>query len=816
MKQILVTGASGFIGSRLITSLKNSYNITAIIKAGSNTQTIKDKCRLYLYENPNDFVKFLEQENFIGVIHLAALYVKNHHSDDIKDIIEANIIFGTQICDALLRVGFSGWFINVGSFWQFYKNMPDNPLDLYASSKNAFLKIVDFYANSTKINFTTIYLNDTYGPNDTRPKILNLWKKIAQSQEILDMSGGEQIIDLLHINDVISGFIILIDLLESPFASLAKHQKFVLHSKDKKNLKELAKIFEKVSGKKLNIHWGMKPYGIRENFIPFEGGDPLPKWEMKVSLEEGFKELWEAKEDEGDINSITLNPANIMKEEIKEEINMHNQNKINEIEETKKNIFTGIKRYYELVHKQKDSFKIGDKINYAGRIFDEKEMLSLVDSALSFWLTASKYANEFECKLAKFLGVSHTLLVNSGSSANLLAFATLTSPLLKNRAIQKGDEVITLAAGFPTTIAPIIQCGAIPVFVDIELATSNIDTSSLNKAISKKTKAIFIAHTLGNPFNLKAIKEICDQYKLWLIEDNCDALGATYEGKFTGTFGDIGTSSFYPAHHITMGEGGAIYTNNSVLKKIAQSIRDWGRDCWCEGGKDNTCKKRFNKHYNNLPFGYDHKYVYSHFGYNLKATEMQASIGVVQLDKLEDFIEKRRKNHELLKSLLQDYNDVFYLPQTQENANPSWFGFLLIIKDGIKFSRNQIVEFLESKNIQTRNLFGGNMLLQPVFESLENGVDYRIVGDLKNTNKVMKDGFWVGVYPRLDKKAISYIAQNIKLALKEIEGGGGKASHKLYEYYPNVFINFPALSYFTFDTLNLSKPIFQTRHARVA
>lgn len=770
MEQILVTGASGFIGSRLIASLKDKYHITALVRAGSKTQAIKDMCKLYVYDNVDDFIDFLKQEKFIGVIHLAALYIKNHHSRNVEDIIGSNVIFGTQICDALVRVGFSGWFINVGSFWQFYKNMPDNPLDLYASSKNAFLKIIDFYANTTKINFATMYLNDTYGTNDTRPKIWNLWKKIAKSQESIEMSGGEQIIDLVHIDDIVNAFSILINLLNSPFASLVKHQKFTLHSKDKKNLKELSKIFEKVSGKKLNIHWGAKPYEPRENFIPFEGGDPLPQWEAKIDIEEGFKQLWEAKEDETFcLSSATINPADITTKESK----MPNQDENNEIEQTRTEIFAGVKRYYELVHKKKTFFKVGDKINYAGRIFDEKEMLSLVDSALSFWLTASKYANEFEQKFAKFLGVSHALLVNSGSSANLLAFATLTSALLKDRAIQKGDEVITLAAGFPTTIAPIIQCGAIPVFVDIELATGNIDISCLDKAISKKTKAIFIAHTLGNPFNLKIIKEFCDTHSLWLIEDNCDALGATYEGKFTGTFGDIGTSSFYPAHHITMGEGGAVYTNNASLKKIAQSIRDWGRDCWCEGGKDNTCKNRFNKQYKNLPFGYDHKYVYSHFGYNLKATEMQASIGLAQLEKLEYFVEKRRKNHTLLTNLLQDCNDIFHLPKIEKNANPSWFGFLLIIKDGIEISRNQIVEFLESKNIQTRNLFGGNMLLQPVFESLKNGVDYKIIGDLKNTNKVMRDGFWVGVYPGLNEEAISYIAQNIKLALKEIKGGGG-------------------------------------------
>ncbi len=424
-------------------------------------------------------------------------------------------------------------------------------------------------------------------------------------------------------------------------------------------------------------------------------------------------------------------------------------------------ILQKVKEYYILNHKNNNEFIIGDRVNYAGRIYDEHELVNLVDSALDFWLTASKYARDFENKLAKYLGVIGALLVNSGSSANLLAFSTLTSPLLKERAIKRGDEIITLAAGFPTTISPIVQFGAIPVFVDIDLDTANIDISNLEQAISPKTKAIFIAHTLGNPFNIKVIKEICNKYNLWLIEDNCDALGAKYDGRFTGTFGDIGTSSFYPAHHITMGEGGAVYTNNPLLKKIALSIRDWGRDCYCEGGKDNTCGARFSQMLGKLPFGYDHKYIYSHFGYNLKATEMQASIGVAQLDKLDFFVKRRQENHNYLSNRLQYLNDLFILPKATQNSHPSWFGFLITIKDSKKFSRNEISEFLESKNIQTRNLFGGNMLLHPAFDTLKEGVDYRVVGDLKNTNKIMNDSFWIGVYPGISFKAIDYIVDMI-------------------------------------------------------
>ncbi|PAF47037.1 lipopolysaccharide biosynthesis protein RfbH [Helicobacter sp. 12S02634-8] len=442
-------------------------------------------------------------------------------------------------------------------------------------------------------------------------------------------------------------------------------------------------------------------------------------------------------------------------------------------ENLKKKILQDVAHYYHLAHQPTQKITPQKRINYAGRVFDAHEMQNLVDAALDFWLTAGKYAQTFETKLASFLKVPYALLVNSGSSANLLALATLTSPLLKERAIKAGDEVITLAAGFPTTIAPIIQLGAIPVFVDIELETANIDTQALSAALSPKTKAIFIAHTLGNPFDLHTIKEFCTQHKLWLIEDNCDALGATYAGKYTGTFGDIGTSSFYPAHHITMGEGGAVYMRDPLLKKIALSIRDWGRDCWCEGGRDNTCKKRFSHRFEKLPFGYDHKYVYSHFGYNLKATDLQASIGVAQLDKLPAFIQKRQENHVLLKSLLQDFKDIFYLPNHHAQAMPSWFGFLLILRENTGFNRNQIVEYLESKNIQTRNLFGGNMLLQPAFAHLQEGKHYRVIGDLARTNKVMRDGFWVGVYPGLDQSTITYIADMIGAFIK---GGGGRVT----------------------------------------
>ena len=433
-------------------------------------------------------------------------------------------------------------------------------------------------------------------------------------------------------------------------------------------------------------------------------------------------------------------------------------------EELKQEILNKTKEYYELVHKptQDKKFVAGEsRVNYAGRVFDEKEMTYLVDSSLDFWLTYGDYSKKFEKQLSEYLGVRWSFLVNSGSSANLLAFYTLTSPLLKERRIKRGDEVITVAAGFPTTIAPIVQYGAVPVFVDMELKHFNVDVTMLETALSSKTKAIMIAHTLGNPFDIKAVKDFCDKHNLWLIEDNCDALGSTYDGKPTGTWGDMGTSSFYPPHHMTMGEGGAVYTDNPLLKKILLSMRDWGRDCWCESGIDNTCNARFSQSFGSLPKGYDHKYVYGHFGFNLKVSDMQAAVGVAQLEKFPTFVEKRKENFKRLYEGLKDIS-IFTLIKAQPKSDPSWFGFMMTLNDDVTFSRNDIVEFLENNNIQTRNLFAGNMLRHPMFDHLENGVDYKVSCELKNTDKIMNDSFWVGLYPGMGNDAIDYMINKIK------------------------------------------------------
>ncbi|MFA5032627.1 MAG: lipopolysaccharide biosynthesis protein RfbH [bacterium] len=415
-------------------------------------------------------------------------------------------------------------------------------------------------------------------------------------------------------------------------------------------------------------------------------------------------------------------------------------------------IFDKVKKLYKLRNQEK--FVPGKtRINYAGRVYDEKEIVNLVDASLDFWLTAGRYASTFEKKFAQFLGLKYCLLTNSGSSANLLAVSALTSPKLGKRRLKTGDEVITTACGFPTTLNPIIQNNLIPVFIDVDLETYNIQVDKIEKAITKKTKAIFVAHTLGNTSNLDKIMEIVKKHNLWFIEDNCDALGTKFRNKYTGTFGHISTCSFYPAHHITMGEGGAVLTNDPLLKKIIVSFRDWGRDCWCEPGNDKTCGKRFDWQFGKLPVGYDHKYIYSHIGYNLKITDMQASIGVEQLKKLPSFIEIRKKNFKFLAEKLKKYEKYFLLPQATKNSEPSWFGFPILIKENVPFSRADIVNYLEKNKIATRMLFGGNLTKQPAYEVIK----YRLAGSLKNTDLAMNNLFWIGVYPGMTEEKLNYI-----------------------------------------------------------
>ena len=440
-------------------------------------------------------------------------------------------------------------------------------------------------------------------------------------------------------------------------------------------------------------------------------------------------------------------------------------------QEAKQEILRQVEEYCCRYHQSKE-YQKGDRIPYASRVYDSREMVNLVDSALEFWLTSGRYTVEFESRLGEYLGVRYCSFVNSGSSANLLAFMTLTSPLLGDRRIRRGDEVITVAAGFPTTVTPMIQYGAVPVFVDVTIPQYNIDVDMLEEALSEKTRAVMIAHTLGNPFQLKAVKDFCDKHRLWLIEDNCDALGSRYllDGKwyFTGTVGDIGTSSFYPPHHMTTGEGGAVYTNNPLLNKIIRSFRDWGRDCVCASGQDNACGHRFDRQYGELPLGYDHKYVYSHFGYNLKATDMQAAIGCAQLEKLPGFVEKRKKNFAALYEGLKDLQDSLILPQPCPDSDPSWFGFLITCREGV--DRNRIVQEIEKKGIQTRMLFAGNLLKHPCFDEMRAGhMGYRVIGELGNTDRIMKDSFWVGVYPGMTEEMLEEMIRTIRSAVESAQ-----------------------------------------------
>lgn len=444
-------------------------------------------------------------------------------------------------------------------------------------------------------------------------------------------------------------------------------------------------------------------------------------------------------------------------------------------QQAKEEILNLVREYCDTYHNVKKPFEEGQRIPYASRVYDSREMVNLVDSALEFWLTAGRYTDQFEKQMAEYLGVRFCSLVNSGSSANLLAFMALTSPLLGERAIRRGDEIITVAAGFPTTVAPAIQFGAVPVFVDVTIPQYNIDVSMLESALSEKTKAVMIAHTLGNPFDLKAVSAFCKEHHLWLVEDNCDALGSVYEldgeKKLTGTIGDIGTSSFYPPHHMTMGEGGAVYTNDSLLNKCVRSFRDWGRDCVCPSGCDNLCGHRFDRQYGELPLGYDHKYVYSHFGYNLKATDLQAAVGCAQLEKFPSFVERRKHNFARLKNAIlqgadSTIEDKLILPVACEHADPSWFGFLITCQKGIE--RNKVVRFMEEHGIQTRMLFAGNLIKHPCFDQMRaQGEGYRVVGELANTDRIMEDSFWIGVYPGMTDEMIDYMAKTLVEAVRE-------------------------------------------------
>jgi CDP-4-dehydro-6-deoxyglucose reductase, E1 len=433
-------------------------------------------------------------------------------------------------------------------------------------------------------------------------------------------------------------------------------------------------------------------------------------------------------------------------------------------------ILTKVREHYEDTWGQRP-FKPGsDTVSVSGRVFDAEELVSLVDAALDFWLTAGRYAHELERALARYMGVRHAILTNSGSSANLLALSALTSPKLGDRGLRPGDEVLTVASGFPTTVNPIIQNGLVPVFLDIDLGTGNVATDQLEAAVGDRTRAVIMAHTLGNPFDLDAVGELCRRHQLWLIEDNCDALGSTYRGQLTGTFGDLATLSMYPAHHITTGEGGCVFTKKGRIKVLVESFRDWGRDCWCEPGEQNTCGKRFCWQLGDLPAGYDHKYTYSHIGYNLKMTDMQAAVGVAQFKKLPDFIRIRRENWSRLYEALVPYEHHLMLPEPTPNSEPSWFGFRLVVREGAQFSRGELIDYLEDHGVATRQIFAGNLLRQPAYSN----VRHRVVGDLTNTDIIMENAFWIGVYPGISAEMIDYMADVVRRFFERGHGGAAR------------------------------------------
>jgi CDP-6-deoxy-D-xylo-4-hexulose-3-dehydrase len=432
-----------------------------------------------------------------------------------------------------------------------------------------------------------------------------------------------------------------------------------------------------------------------------------------------------------------------------------------EAERLREEILSLVRQYHEVAFPEREFVPGESSVVYAGRVFDAEEVVNLVDSSLDFWLTEGRYVDAFEKRFSRWFGRRHALLTNSGSSANLLAASTLTSPRLRDRQLKRGDEVITVAAGFPTTVNPLIQNGLVPVFCDVHVPTYNIDVTQLEEALSERTKAVMIAHTLGNPFNLRAVKAFCDEHDLWLVEDCCDAVGSLYDERQVGTFGDIATISFYPAHHMTMGEGGAVLTHKGLLKVIIESFRDWGRDCWCDPGKENTCGKRFGHQLGDLPFGYDHKYIYSHVGYNLKVTDMQAAVGIAQLDKIDEFCAARRRNFALLHEALSDLQDVFILPEATEHSDPAWFGFPIGLREGSGLERRAIVTAIEDRKVATRQLFAGNLVRQPAYVD----VPHRRVGNLRNSDYVMNEVFWVGVYPGLTESHIEYMSESIHAAV---------------------------------------------------
>lgn len=754
MKKAIILGANGFLGKNLTHYLvKMGVEVCAMVQVHSNYEDIKHLQNVEIIEFELDSIQ--QYENIISkdydvLYHLAWVGVSSKFKNDIE-IQTQNLHFLDAVFHFAHSIGVKkmvcpGTASEYGCSQEVItgNNMP-SPSDAYSTIKLEYHQKGTQKAKELGIEFIWTLISTAYGPDRKDNNLIHYTITSLLAGETPKYTRLEQQWDYIFIDDLIHAFYLL-----------GEHgtggKVYPIGYGKSRPLLEYVNQIKKLINPDAKLEIGVLPYknGTIDNQI--------------IDISELIKDTG-------------FKPQFDFHEGIKRTIEVYyKQTKTTKMLQNKKReeILELVKEYYQLSFGDPKTYERGDRISYGGRFFNEEEMVNLVDASLDFWLTTGRYAQDFEKDFAKWIGVRYCLLTNSGSSANLLAFMALTSPLLKERAIQRGDEVITVAAGFPTTIAPIIQYGAIPVFVDVTIPEYNIDCNQLEKALSPKTKAVMIAHTMGNPFDLNFIRSFCDQHQLWLIEDNCDALGSQYyyqnNWHYTGSIGDINTSSFYPPHHITMGEGGAVYTNNPLLSRIVASFRDWGRDCYCPSGIDNSCKHRFTQKHGDLPLGYDHKYVYSHFGYNLKVTDMQAAVGYAQLKKLPGFISARQNNWTYLKDHLQELDRFFILPEPSLHTNPSWFGFLITLKKDTPFSRLDLIQHLEEHNIQTRLLFAGNLLKHPCFNEMRaSGEGFRVVGDLTNTDMILERTFWIGVYPGMSNEMLQYMVDTIKEFVLQFE-----------------------------------------------
>lgn len=768
--RVLVTGAAGFIGSHLVQKLLDeNFEVGIIKRSTSDIWRIKNLLRnIKVYDA--DIRNFKEVDKVIldfkpdVVVHLAYYYAVGPDSEEIIKLSNTNVLGTINLLESSKRNHIKR-FINTSTCFV-YENCGDNrlnetnnlkPINHYTLTKIQAEQACTYYAENSDLKIITLRIFPPYGPADNERRLIPFLIGSFLNNEKPKLTAGEQKWSFIYVSDIVDAYVKSILILDLPL----KHEIFNVGNEQTISIRDIAIKIKTMLGSDVEAGLGELPYrGDELKFICADNNKAktILKWEPKVGIDEGLKLT-------ADWYKTFFKSNTGFKQRQKN--NEPITNGLNKEKEQRQKAYALVEEYYNEFHKKNQQFIPGHTtITHAGRVYDAEEMKYLIDSCLDFWLTAGRFAKQFEEEFAQFLGVNYCILTNSGSSANLLAISALTSPKLAERKLKPGDEVITVAVSFPTTINPIVQNGLVPVFLDVDLGTYNIKTEEIENAITSKTKAIFLAHTLGNPFDIDKIVKLCKKYGLWLIEDNCDALGSQYQGKYTGTFGHIATSSFYPPHHLTMGEGGAVVTNDPLLKKIILSFRGWGRDCWCNAGEDNSCEKRFCWQLGKLPKGYDHKYIYSHLGYNLKITDMQAAVGVAQLKKLPGFIESRKKNWNYLLNNLQKYAPYFILPEATENSIPSWFGFALTVKENIPFTREDIINYLESKKIRTRVLFAGNITYHPSFEN----VDYRIHGVLKNTDLIMKNTFWIGVYPGITDEMIKYVVGCFDEFIKNIEG----------------------------------------------